>query len=105
MDSSDDDSDEGQKPMMSGSLSKLDSSDSDNNRSPAVDAANASSHSNKKQSSYLETDSEQEAPDSKTKQIKTVKMEFDHSDSNKESISKKKSTKSSISDTDSDLEE
>ena len=104
MDSSDDDSDEGQKPLMSASLSKigLDTSESDNNRSPVVDAANASSISNKKHPSYLETDSEQEGSDSKIKSSKTVKTESDLSDSNKEAILK---TKSSISDTDSDLEE
>ena len=104
VDSSDDDSDEGQKPLISKSLSKigLDSSDSDNNRGSTMDTGSASSQSNKKNSSYLETDSEQEGSDSKAKIQKAIKTESDHSDSSKPSLVKKKSK--SVSDSDSDEE-
>ena len=104
VDSSDDDSDEGQKPAASKSSSTkigLDSSDSDNNRGSIVD--NASSQSNKKHSSYLETDSDHS--DSKGKISKTIKAESDNnSDGSKASLHKKK-PKSSMSDSDSDAEE
>merc|ERR1712045_368200 len=103
---SDDDSDEGQKPLISKSLSKigLDSSDSDNNRGQNVEGASIHSQSNKKHSSYLETDSEHEGSDVKVKIPKSIKTESDHSDTSKDALLKKK-IKTSTSDTDSDLEE
>ena len=104
VDSSDDDSYEGQKPLISKSLSKigLDSSDSDTNRGSTVDTGSASSQSNKKNSSYIETDSEQEGSDSKAKILKSIKTESDQSDGSKPSLMKKISK--SVSDSDSDEE-
>merc|ERR1712031_134710 len=92
VDSSDDDSDEGQKPLISKSLSKigLDSSDSDNNRAQNVEGASIHSQSNKKHSSYLETDSEREGSDVKVKIPKSIKTESDHSDTSKDALLKKK---------------